>query len=158
MAEIDDVEIGIIGGTGSDLALENEKKIKVYTPYGAPSDLISIGEFKDRKIAFLPRHGAGHVIPPHNLNSRANIWALKSLGVKRIFSPSAVGSLKKEYDKSDFLIIDQYIDRTRSRPATFYEGGQVCHISQADPFCPEMNKLFFNEGKNLGINITLGGT
>ncbi|MHA1339580.1 MAG: S-methyl-5'-thioadenosine phosphorylase [Promethearchaeota archaeon] len=158
MSEIKDVEIGIIGGTGSDLTLEDEKKIKVYTPYGPPSDMISVGYFKGRKIAFLPRHGAGHVIPPHNLNFRANIWALKNLGATRIFSPSAVGSLKKEHDKGDFIIIDQYIDRTKNRPSTFYEGGQVCHISQADPFCPEMNQIFFEEGKKLGINIKLGGT
>ncbi|MHA1727466.1 MAG: S-methyl-5'-thioadenosine phosphorylase [Promethearchaeota archaeon] len=158
MAEEKNVEIGIIGGTGSDLSLEDEKKIKIYTPYGPPSDFISIGYFKGKKIAFISRHGTGHVIPPHNLNFRANIWALKSLGVTRVFSPSAVGSLKKEYDKGDFLIIDQYIDRTKNRPSTFYKGGKICHISQADPFCSEMNKIFYEEGKNLGISVTLGGT
>lgn len=158
MSEINDVEIGIIGGTGSDIELEDAEEIKVYTPYGNPSDLFSVGYFKGKKVAFLPRHGRGHVIPPHNLNFRANIWAMKSLGVKRIFSPSAVGSLKKELDKGDFVIVDQYIDRTRSRPGTFYEGGKVCHISQADPFCPELNDLFYNEAKNLGINVTKGGT
>ena len=158
MSEIKDVEIAIIGGTGSDLTLEDSKKIKVYTPFGAPSDLIEVGFFKGRKIAYIPRHGTGHVIPPHNLNFRANIWALKNLGVQRIFSPSAVGSLKAEHDKGDFIIVDQYIDRTKSRAGTFYEGGQVAHISQADPFCPEMNKVFFDEGKNLGINMKMGGT
>ena len=106
----------------------------------------------------MSRHGAGHRIPPHNINCRANIWALKSLGVTRIFSPSAVGSLQKKWDKGDFLVIDQYIDRTKGRPDTFYDGGKVCHISQADPFCPEMNKIFYEEGKNLGIKINLGGT
>jgi len=158
MSEIKDVEIGIIGGTGSDIKLEDEIQIKVYTPYGSPSDKISIGYFKEKKVAFLPRHGTGHVIPPHNLNFRANIWALKSLGATRIFSPSAVGSLKKEHKKGDFIIVDQYIDRTKGRSSTFYEGGQVCHISQADPFCPELNKIFYEEGKKLGINVKLGGT
>ncbi len=152
------VEIGIIGGTGSDITLEDEKKIKVYTPFGAPSDLLSIGFFKGKKVAFLPRHGSNHRIPPHMLNFRANIWALKSIGVKRIISPSAVGSLKKELDKGDFVICNQYIDRTRTRIGTFYEGGKVCHISQADPFCDTMGDLFYNIGKELGIPITNGGT
>ena len=154
-----DVEIGIIGGTGSDLALEDAEEVKVYTPYGRSSDLINVGFYKGKKIAFLPRHGKGHVIPPHKLNFRANIWALRELGVKRIISPSAVGSLVKELDKGDFVIVDQYIDRTRKRLDTFYEGGQVCHISQSEPFCPELNKIFYNAGKEIpGLNITLGGT
>ncbi len=158
MTEELSAEIGIIGGTGSDITLEDAKAHKIYTPYGDTSDLISIGYFKGKKVAFMPRHGKGHRIPPHNLNNRANIWALKSLGVTRIFSPSAVGSLQQKWDKGDFLIIDQYIDRTKGRADTFYEGGQVCHISQADPFCPEMNKVFYEEGKKLGLKIHLGGT
>jgi 5'-methylthioadenosine phosphorylase len=152
------VEIGIIGGTGSDITLEDEKRIKIYTPYGAPSDLLSIGHFKGKKVAFLPRHGKDHRIPPHKLNFRANIWALKSIGVQRIISPSAVGSLKKELDKGEFVICDQYIDRTRSRLGTFYEGGSVCHISQADPFCDTMNNIFYLVGKELHIPVTKGGT
>ncbi len=156
----ENVEIGIIGGTGSDLILEDAEEVKVYTPYGMSSDLISVGFYKGRKLAFIPRHGRGHVITPHNLNARANIWALaKELGVKRIISPSAVGSLVKEYDKGDFVIVDQYIDRTKKRLDTFYEGGQICHMSQAEPFCPEMNEIFYNAGKEIpGLNITLGGT
>ncbi|MHA1730967.1 MAG: MTAP family purine nucleoside phosphorylase [Promethearchaeota archaeon] len=154
MSEIPrDVKIGIIGGTGSDITLDDAKDYKVYTPYGDTSDLITVGTFKGKKVAFLPRHGGGHRIPPHNLNFRANIWALKELGCQRVFSPSAVGSLRKEYDKGDFLVVTQYIDRTQGRPATFYEGGQVCHISQADPFCPEMNEIFYQTGKELGMKI-----
>ncbi len=155
-----DVEIGIIGGTGSDLELEDAEEVKVYTPYGMSSDLISVGFYKGRKLAFIPRHGKGHVTPPHNLNARANIWALaKELGVKRIISPSAVGSLVKEYEKGDFVIVDQYIDRTKKRLDTFYEGGQVGHMRQAEPFCPEMNEIFYNAGKEIpGLKITLGGT
>jgi 5'-methylthioadenosine phosphorylase len=151
-------DIGIIGGTGSDIELEHAEDVKVYTPYGKTSDFIKIGFFKGKKVAFLPRHGTGHTIPPHMLNFRANIWAMKELGVKYLISPSAVGSLKKEHDKRKFLLVDQYIDRTKKRLDTFYEGGQVCHISQADPFCEYLNNLFYENGKELGIDIQNGGT
>lgn len=154
-----DVQIGIIGGTGADIALEDVKSVKPYTPFGKPSDMIDVGYFAGHKVAFLPRHGKGHTIPPHMLNYRANLWALKELGVTRVFSPCAVGSLRKEHDKGDFVIVDQYIDRTRKRLDTFYEGGQVCHISQADPFCPDLNKIFHEAGKKVdGLKIKLGGT
>ncbi|MHA1792997.1 MAG: S-methyl-5'-thioadenosine phosphorylase [Promethearchaeota archaeon] len=154
-----DVEIGIIGGTGADIELEDVKLVKPYTPYGKPSDFIQVGYFGEKKVAFLPRHGTGHQIPPHMLNFRANIWALKELGIERVFSPCAVGSLKKEHDKGDFVIVDQYIDRTKKRLDTFYEGGQVCHISQADPFCPELNDIFYEAGKKIeGLRIKKGGT
>jgi 5'-methylthioadenosine phosphorylase len=152
-------EIGIIGGTGSDVELENAEDLKIYTPYGHTSDFVKVGEFKGKKVAFISRHGAGHTIPPHKVNSRANIWALKELGVKCIISPSAVGSLKKEHDKRKFIIVDQYIDRTKKRFDTFYEGGQVCHISQADPYCSYLNNLFYKTGKNIeGLEIQNGGT
>jgi 5'-methylthioadenosine phosphorylase len=155
-----DVQIGIIGGTGADIELQDVKKVKPYTPYGQPSDFVQVGYFAGHKVAFLSRHGPGHQIPPHMLNFRANLWALKELGVTRVFSPCAVGSLRKELDKGDFVIVDQYIDRTRKRQDTFYEGGQVCHISQADPFCPEMNKIFYDAGKKVsGLKkIVNGGT
>ncbi|MHA1775771.1 MAG: S-methyl-5'-thioadenosine phosphorylase [Promethearchaeota archaeon] len=153
-----DIEIGIIGGTGADISLENAKRYKLYTPYGAPSDLITIGMFNGKKVAFLSRHGPNHQIPPHKLNYRANIWAMKELGVKRLFSPCAVGGLTPKTDKSVFIVIDQYIDRTKGREETFYQGGEVCHISQADPFCPEMNEIFYQAGKELGLNMQNGGT
>ena len=152
-------EIGIIGGTGSDVELENVEDLKIYTPYGHTSDFVKVGEFKGKRVAFISRHGAGHTIPPHEVNSRANIWALKELGVKCIISPSAVGSLKKEHGKRKFIIVDQYIDRTKKRLDTFYEGGQVCHISQADPYCSYLNNLFYKTGKNVeGLEIQNGGT
>ena len=153
-----DVEIGIIGGTGADIDLENAESYKIYTPYGAPSDKIKIGTFKGKKVAFLERHGPGHSIPPHALNYRANIWAMKEIGVNRIFSPCAVGGLTPKTEKGVFVIVDQYIDRTKGRNETFYDGGQVCHLAQADPFCPEMNNIFYNTGKKLGLNIIKGGT
>ncbi len=154
-----DVQIGIIGGTGADIELHDVVKVKPYTPYGQPSDFIHVGTFAGHKVAFLARHGPGHQIPPHMLNFRANLWALKELGVTRVFSPCAVGSLRNELDKGDFVIVDQYIDRTRKRLDTFYEGGQVCHVSQADPFCPEMNDIFLEAGKQIpGLKIVKGGT
>ncbi|MHA1519392.1 MAG: S-methyl-5'-thioadenosine phosphorylase [Promethearchaeota archaeon] len=153
-----DVEIGVIGGTGADVKLGNAQAYKIYTPYGAPSDLITIGMFGGKKVAFLSRHGPNHKIPPHNLNYRANIWAMKKLGVKRIFSPCAVGGLTPDTDKGAFVVVNQYIDRTKGRHETFYEGGQVCHISQADPFCPEMNELFYQTGMELGLQIHKEGT
>lgn len=150
-------DIGIIGGTGSDVELENAENVKIYTPYGRTSDFIQVGIFKGKRVAFLPRHGTGHTIPPHKLNFRANIWAMKELGVKYLISPSAVGSLKLEHDKRKFMLVDQYIDRTKKRMDTFYEGGQVCHISQADPFCGYLNTLFYENGKEMGIDIQKGG-
>jgi 5'-methylthioadenosine phosphorylase len=154
-----DVKIGIIGGTGSDVTLENPKEYKVYTPYGDTSDLIAVGMFRGKKVAFMPRHGKGHRIPPHNLPNRANLWAMKQLGVQRVISPSAVGSLQPEHDKGDFVLVTQYIDRTKIRPSTFYDGGQVCHISQADPFCSELNDIFFKAGKEIsGLKIKPSGT
>jgi 5'-methylthioadenosine phosphorylase len=156
--EAKDVEIGIIGGTGADIHIENAKSYKIYTPYGAPSEKITVGDFKGRKIAFLPRHGSGHTLPPHTINYRANIWALKAIGVKRVFSPCAVGGLKEKFDKGVFVVVDQYIDRTHGRKDTFYEGGEVCHIGQADPFCSELNNVFYQAGKDMGLNIVKGGT
>ncbi|MFQ6010372.1 MAG: S-methyl-5'-thioadenosine phosphorylase [Candidatus Aenigmatarchaeota archaeon] len=153
-------EIAIIGGSGlydSEL-LEDKKEIKLSTPFGRPSDLITIGTFKGRKIAFLPRHGKGHHTPPHLVNSRANIWALKELGVKRILASSACGSLREEYRPGDIMIIDQFVDMTRGRKTTFYEGGKVCHISAADPFCRELRKILLQEGAGLGTRIHSKGT
>jgi len=135
-----DVEIGIFGGTGiynSDL-LENSQEVNVETPYGKPSDTITVGIFNGRKIAFLPRHGKKHTIPPHMINFKANIWAFKELGVTRIIAPSAVGSLKEELEPGHFALPSQFLDFTKSRDGSFSEEGKVIHISVADPFCPEL--------------------
>lgn len=144
-------DIGIIGGTGVyDPGLFTSKReIKMHTPYGEPSDLVTIGEYSGIKIAFIPRHGRGHRIPPHSINSRANIWALKQLGVKRIIAPSAVGSLQEGYKPGDIAIPDQFIDFTKKRQYTFYDGGQVCHVSVADPFCPELCNVAIDVMKKL---------
>ena len=155
-----DVEIGIIGGSGiyDPEILEDVKEVKVYTPFGRTSSLISLGYHKGRKIAFIPRHGPRHQIPPHRIPFRANIWALKELGVKRIISPSAVGSLREDYKPSEFVLVDQFIDRTKWRDDTFYEGGQVCHVSAADPFCPELREMFLKTAKELKIPVHDKGT
>lgn len=155
-----DVEIGIIGGTGvyDPEIIEDAKEMKIYTPFGRTSSPISIGYFKNKKVAFLSRHGHQHQIPPHRIPFRANIWAFKELGVKRIISPSAVGSLKEDYKPSEFVIVDQFIDRTKSRNDTFYEGGQVCHVSTADPFCPELKEIIFKTSQEIKVPTHKGGT
>ena len=151
-----DVEIGIIGGTGiydSDL-LKNTQEVNIDTPYGKPSDTITVGIFKGRKIAFLPRHGKKHTIPPHMINFKANIWAFKELGITRIIAPSAVGSLKEELEPGHFALPSQFLDFTKSRDGSFSEEGRVIHISVADPFCPELQLsiLQVTEKQNLKMH------
>lgn len=148
-------DIGIIGGTGIYNAelLDNAKSIKIFTPYGSTSDLITIGEYNGRSVAFIPRHGKDHTIPPHKVNSRANIWALHSLGVSRIIAPSAVGSLQDNYKPGDIILPDQFLDFTKRRDYTFYDEGNVCHISCADPFCNELRDIFLKVGKKLEYNV-----
>lgn len=152
--------LGIIGGTGvyDPEIFRKTREIKVYTPFGEPSDLISISEYQGVKAAFIPRHGRNHTIPPHRINYRANIWALKELGVERVIAPCAVGSLREDYKPGDFVIVDQFIDRTKKRLDTFYEGGQICHVSPADPFCPELREVFVNSAKKLRIAFHERGT
>jgi 5'-methylthioadenosine phosphorylase len=153
-------EIGVIGGTGvyDPAMLEDCREVKVHTPYGAPSDLITLGTIKGRKVAFLPRHGRGHTIPPHMINARANIWALKELGVKQIVSSSAVGSLRSDFKPGEFVLTDQFIDRTKGRPDTFYDGGQVAHVSSAEPVCPQLREYFFDFAKKINLHIHDKGT
>ena len=139
-------EIGIFGGTGiyDSGLLKESKEITIDTPYGKTSDSITIGEFNGRKVAFMPRHGKKHTIPPHLINNRANISAFKELGVKRIIAPSAVGSLKDELEPGHFALPSQFIDFTKSRKGSFSEEGRVIHISVADPFCPELQNIVAN--------------
>ena len=149
-------EIGIFGGTGiyDSGLLKEPKEIEIDTPYGKPSDTITIGEFHGRKIAFLPRHGKKHTIPPHMINYRANIWAFKELGITRIIAPSAVGSLKEELEPGHFVLPTQFLDFTKSRDGSFSKDGRVIHISVADPFCPELQSsiLKVTDEENIGIH------
>lgn len=153
-------DIAVIGGSGVYDAsmLDNVKEVEINTPFGKPSDAITLGSFGDINVAFLPRHGKGHRISPSKLNSRANILALKKLGVKRIISASAVGSLKLELKPLDIVIPDQIFDRTRIRDSTFFEDGIVAHIGFADPFCPEMNSVLADITGDLGYSVHRKGT
>ncbi|MCL5037310.1 MAG: S-methyl-5'-thioadenosine phosphorylase [Chloroflexi bacterium] len=151
-------EIGIIGGSGFYSFLENMKEMKVETPYGAPSDLVATGEIEGRKVAFLPRHGKLHTLPPHMINYRANIWALNSLGVKRIIAPCAVGALQSRYKIGDLVICDQFVDRTRGRKDTYYDGPRAVHVSSADMFCSHMMQLTYDRAKEMDLQIHRGGT
>ncbi len=152
--------IGIIGGTGvyDPKMFELKETVRPHTPYGPASDEIQVGELKGVPVAFLPRHGRGHVIPPHMINYRANIYALKQLGVERIISPCAVGSLQEEFKPGEIVLVDQFIDFTKSRKYTFFDGPKTVHIGAADPFCPEVNMLFAKEAKKAKIPVHDGGT
>lgn len=155
------INIGVIGGSGlyQMEGLEEIEKRQVSTPFGLPSDDIVIGSLGGKKVAFLPRHKRGHCLMPAEVNSRANIYALKSLGVERIIGVSAVGSLKEEIKPLDIVIPDQLFDRTKStRQHTFLGEGIVGHISFADPYCPQLSKLFFDVGKASGYSIHQRGT
>jgi 5'-methylthioadenosine phosphorylase len=135
-------DIGIFSGSGMyEFAAEQIETIKLNTPYGPPSDLLEIGRIGEKKIAFLPRHGRNHSITPHNINYRANLWAMKELGVSRIISPCACGSLQKDIKPGDFVVTDQFIDRTKNRKDTFCEGPEVMHIAAAEPYCPELREM-----------------
>lgn len=148
-------EIAIIGGTGMYDAkmLTDAKQVTVDTKYGAPSDEITVGTFMGRQTAFLPRHGRGHTIAPHLINYRANIDALKQLGVRRIIAPSAVGSLQAEIAPEDFALPSQFIDLTKSRQGSFSDGGKIIHISVADPFCPEICRCATDAAHNQGTKM-----
>ncbi len=152
--------IAVIGGTGvADPALfKNVEEIDANTPYGKPSDKIRITEFQGLPVAFLPRHGSGHTIPPHKVNSRANLRALKDLGIERVIGLAAVGSLNEEIKPGDIVIPDQFIDMTKQRPLTFYDGPKVVHVSVADPFCPQLRSLACEHAKGLGISAHGKGT
>jgi 5'-methylthioadenosine phosphorylase len=152
---VEQADIGIFGGTGiyDSGLLREAKEITIDTPYGKPSDSITVGIFKGRKIAFMPRHGKKHTIPPHMINYRANIWAFKEMGIKRIIAPSAVGSLKEEIAPGHFVLPTQFIDFTKSRKGTFSEESNVIHISVADPFCPELQSSILQAAKTQNISI-----
>ena len=151
-------EIGVFGGSGFYSFLENTKEVRVETPYGAPSDKFTIGEIAGRKVAFLPRHGREHQIPAHMVNYRANIYAMKELGVTRILGPCAVGSLQPDVQRESFVICDQFVDRTSGRKDTFYDGPITTHISSADPYCPELRSLMHDTCQTRGIDVRASGT
>lgn len=137
---------------------EAQEEVQLATPFGEPSDPYVLGMLEGKPVAFLARHGRGHRIMPSELNFRANIYGFKMLGVERILSLSAVGSLKQEHAPRDFVIPDQFVDRTRGRVSTFFGGGVVAHISFADPVCPQLTGVAHSAAQNSSINSKLGGT
>ena len=153
-------EIGIIGGSGlySMPGLTRVKEVRVKTPFGKPSDAYILGQLEGRKVAFLARHGRGHRILPTELNFRANIYGFKQLGVERIVSISAVGSLKEEHKPLEFVIPDQFFDRTRHRVDTFFGNGIVVHIAFADPVCPQLSQVVEGACSKAGVTAKRGGT
>ena len=144
-------DIGVFGGSGFYSFLEDTQEIEIDTPYGPPSDKIILGEASGKRIAFIPRHG-------HKINYRANIYAMKQLGVKYIFGPCAAGSLQPYIKPGHFVICDQFVDRTNGRKDTFFDGPKVVHIAMAEPYCPDLRKIVIETAEGMGIKYHPKGT
>ena len=151
-------EVGVLGGSGFYSFLEDAEEIDVDTPYGKPSAAITIGDVGGKRVAFLPRHGRNHELPPHEIPYLANVWALKDLGVRRIIGPNASGALKADLELGEFVVCDQFVDRTSGRKDTFYDGPETTHVSAADPYCPDLRRLLVETAGELGIKARDGGT
>jgi 5'-methylthioadenosine phosphorylase len=146
-------ELGVFGGSGFYSFLESVEEVEVDTPYGEPSAPLSVGDIGGRRVAFLPRHGRQHQHPPHKVPYRANVWAMKELGVTRIVGPCAAGSLQPHVKPGNFVVCDQLVDWTSGRQDTFYDGPETTHIGLADPYCPEMREHALKEGHDLGLDL-----
>lgn len=151
-------EIGVFGGSGFYSFLDHTEEVVVPTPYGDTSAPVVIGEVGGRQVAFLPRHGRTHDRPPHVINYRANVWAMKELGVTHLLGPCASGSLQPEVGVGSFVVCDQFVDRTNGRKDTFYDGPMSTHVSSADPYCPTLRRLLVEGCNELGIEVHDGGT
>ena len=155
----DRADVGVFGGSGFYSLMEGPvEEVSVQTPYGAPSGNLVVGRIGDVRVAFLPRHGKAHRIPPHAINYRANVWAMAQLGVQRLIAPTAAGSLQPDVHPGDFVICDQFVDRTYGREQTFYDGPRVVHVSSADPYCPELREHSAAVAEDLGIRVHPRGT
>ncbi|MGH7911438.1 MAG: S-methyl-5'-thioadenosine phosphorylase [Candidatus Dormibacteraceae bacterium] len=151
--------VGVLGGSGFYRFLDDVELRTVETPHGPPSDRVALGSIGGTPVVFLPRHGARHTIPPAAINYRANLWALKSLGVTRVIAPTSCGSLRRELAPGHLLVTDQFVDRTWGRHDTYYPSGpQVAHVSAADPYCPELRRLVAGRAREQGIQVQEGGT
>jgi 5'-methylthioadenosine phosphorylase len=156
---LDVADVGVFGGSGFyDLLDGPVEHFSLHTPYGPPSDAIAVGRKGQQRVAFLPRHGSHHTIPPHAINYRANVWAMAHLGVKRLVSPTAAGSLQPHVMPGDFVVCDQFVDRTTGRLQTYYDGPRTVHISTADPYCPDLRALAIQASRELGITVHEHGT
>lgn len=151
-------EIGIFGGSGFYKFLDDIKEVYIDTPYGKTSDALMMGTIGSKKIAFMPRHGRNHSIAPHNVNYRANVWAMKEIGCKAVISPCAAGSLQKHVKPGDIVFCDQYVNWTNGRLDTFFDKTDIKHVSAAEPYCPKLRKLAIDCAKNLNYPIHEKGT
>jgi 5'-methylthioadenosine phosphorylase len=151
-------ELGIFGGSGFYEFLDDVEEVEVETPFGPPSAPAVVGELAGKKVAFIPRHGRRHELPPAQINYRANVWAMKELGVKRIIGPCASGALRAELALGEFVVCDQFVDRTTGRADTFYEGPVTTHVSAADPYCPDLRRILLETADEVGIPARDGGT
>ena len=151
-------DIGVFGGSGFYSFLNETEEYEMDTPYGAPSDKIIIGTLEGRRVAFIPRHGRNHNLPPHKINYRANIYAMKEIGVKHIFGPCVSGSLQPHIKPGQFVVCDQFVDRTRGRIDTFYDGPKTVHVAMAEPYCPNLRKIVIESAGELGIDFHPTGT
>ncbi len=150
--------VGIFGGSGFYEFLEDVEEIALDTPYGPPSARIRLGEVEGRRVAFMPRHGDDHSLPPHRINYRANVWAMREAGARRIFGPAACGALRAELEPGTFVVCDQFVDRTQGREDTFYDGPQTTHVAGADPYCGELRRTLVETAGELDIPVADGGT
>ena len=158
-AESHSASVGVFGGSGLYTLLDDVELTEVDTPYGKPSDRIGIGTVAGRRVAFLPRHGSKHTLPPAAINYRANLWAFKALGVERVIAPNAAGSLQANIKPGDFVVCDQFIDRTSGRADSYYmEGPRVAHLSAADAYCPQMRPIAVEIGREQGVVMHESGT
>lgn len=150
-------EIGVIGGSGFYAFLDEAEELRVDTPYGAPSDALVLGQVGGRRVAFLPRHGRAHQFPPHRIPYRANLWALRAVGVREVLAPCAVGGLHPRLGAGSLVIPDQLVDRTTGRQQTYYDDGAV-HVSFADPYCPRGRRTALQVAERRGVTASDGGT
>ncbi|MDF5757613.1 S-methyl-5'-thioadenosine phosphorylase [Spongiactinospora sp. TRM90649] len=155
---VNPAEIGVIGGSGFYSLFDEAEQVELSTPYGPPSDVITVGRIGSRTVAFIPRHGRDHRFPPHGIPYRANLWALRSLGVRQVLAPSAVGSLRAEHGPGVIVIPDQLVDRTTGRKQTFYDVSAAVHVPFADPYCPLGRSAAVATAKASGLDPVDGGT
>lgn len=153
-----EVEVGVIGGSGFYRFLDDVSEVLVHTPYGPPSAPVAVGEVSGRRVAFLPRHGSRHEIPPHRINYRANMWALHHLGVRKVIAPSSAGSLQSGIDPGDIVVCDQLVNRTWGRADTYFDGPEPAHVSFADPYCAALRRALMEAGGRAGVRAHPAGT
>ena len=150
--------IGVFGGSGFYEFLSGAEEVEVETPYGAPSAPLIVGELGGKRVAFLPRHGRRHELPAHRVPYRANVWAMREVGVRRIIGPNTAGALRPDLRLGEFVVCDQFVDRTRGRADTFYDGPETTHVAAADPYCPDHRRVLLEAAAELGLPARDGGT